>query len=163
VVYLKERVILLESNVQKPVTARSTRMLAVITQNETGVIHGKLDCEYFEEPFIFTSIVRMIEMMETTFDTKGFPEQHLLPRTYSKAKQRIRKHELDLQALIKEKSVVETQPKPDGSTCSFEIWVRFRYNAEWQGHIIWTEKDITKEFSSVVELTRLIDMALSSV
>ena len=148
---------------QKPVTAKSVKMLAVITQNETGVICGQLDCEFFEEPFIFNSIVRMIGMMETTFDAKGFPEQHLLPRTYSKAKRRIRKHELDLQALVKEKSAVKTQTEPDGSTCSFEIWVRFRNNAEWQGHIMWIEKELTKEFSSVVELTRLIDMALSYV
>jgi len=160
---LHERVFILENNLQKPVTARSVKMIAVITQNKTGAIHGKLDCDFFEEPFIFTSIVRMIGMMETTFDTKGFPEKQLLPRTYGKAKKRLSKNRLDLQAHIKKNSAVITQPDTGGNKCAFEIIVGFRHNAEWQGRVQWIEKNITKEFSSVVELTRLIDMALSSV
>ena len=150
----------MENKEQKPVTSMSVKMLAVITQNDTGGIHGTLDCEYFEEPFVFTSIVRMIEMMETTFDAKGFPEKHLLPRTYGKTKLRFNKHELDLHTLLKENSISRTLPEPNGNSCAFEIIVRFRHNAEWQGYVHWIEKDVTKHFSSVVELTRLIDKAL---
>ena len=145
----------------EPITARSVQMLAVITKDDDGEIHGELDCEVFEKPFVFSSIISMIEMMETTFDTKGFPEKHMLLRSYGKSKQRLRKHELDLHAVVREKSAL-AQPKPPGITCSFEILVRFRRSAEWQGHILWLEKDVTKEFSSIVELTRLIDDALSS-
>ena len=149
------------NNEHKHVTAMSVKMLAVVTLSDEGVLHGQLDCMYFEEPFTFTSLVRMIEIMETTFDTKGYPEKHLLPRTFGKAKQRIRKHELDLHAHVKEKSAVKAQPKPDGKTCSFEISVRFRHNAEWQGSILWFEKAVTKQFSSIVELIKLMDNALT--
>ena len=152
----------MENKEQKPITAMSVKMLAVITQNGTGGIQGRLDCEYFDEPFVFASIVRMIKMMETTFDAIGFPEKHLLPRTYGKAKQRFRKHELDIHSHLKENSISRTLPEPNGNLCTFEIIVRFRHNAEWQGYVHWIEKDVTKHFSSVVELTRLIDKALTN-
>ena len=154
-------------NGSKPVTAMSVKMLAVIITGDDGSISGELDCEYFAEPFTFTSLVRMIEMMETTFDTKGFPEKQMLPRTFGKAKQRLRKNELDLDAFMKEQTgtinspVMQSQTKPDGKTCTFEILVRFRHSAEWQGSIHWIEKDTTKQFSSIVELLKLMDKALA--
>jgi len=139
----------------------SVKMLAEITSSNNGEIHGELDCMYFEEPFKFTSLIRMIEMMETTFDAKGFPEKQLLPRTFRKAKERLRKHELDINAHIKEQTTTQAQPNPDGKKCTFEILVRFRHNAEWQGSIKWIEKGATKQFSSIVDLVKLIDTALS--
>jgi len=109
----------------------------------------------------------MIEMMETTFDTKGFPEKHLLPRTFGRAKLRLRKHEVDLPAVVKERSTVkESTETPEqqhvhAKTCTFEISVRFRHNAEWQGSIKWLEKEKARRFSSIIELVRQINEALS--
>jgi len=150
----------------KHVTAMSVKMHAKIKQNNDGSIHGELDSIYFEEPFTFTNIMSMIEMMETTFDTKGFPEKHLLPRTFGKAKQRLRKHELDLPAFAKERSavkeIVDTQEQhTHAKTCNFEISVRFRHNAEWQGSVKWIEKDETKRFSSIIEFVRQVNEALT--
>jgi len=45
--------------------------------------------------------------------------------------------------------------------CNFDISVRYRHNAEWQGSIYWAEKDVTKQFSSIVELIKLMDNALA--
>ena len=155
------------------VTASSVKMLAEITKHEDGSIYGKLDCMYFEEPFRFIGLMRMIEMMEDAFDIKGFPEKELLPRAFGKEKQRLRKNELDLSALAKARTLkkgsagsigntkIKTQ-HPDGKTCKFEISVRTRHNAEWQGSVHWIEGDEKKKFSSTVELLRLIDTALSS-
>jgi len=152
---------------KKHVTAMSVKMDVVITQNSDGTLNGNLNCKYFEEPFTFTRLMSMVEMMETTFDTKGFPEKHLLPRSFNKPKKRLRKHELDLPTLAKERSaeiddaslaVTENQIK---KTCSFDLLVRFRHNAEWQGSIFWKEADNTKRFSSIVELVRIINEALS--
>jgi len=151
----------------KHVTAMSVKMHAVINQNSDGTLHGELSSKYYEEPFTFTNLMSMIEMMETTFDTKGFPEKHLLPRTFGKAKRRLRKHELDLPAVAKERSTVKEtaesteQQQTTEKTCTFEISVRFRHNAEWQGSIIWIEKERTKRFSSIIELFRQINEALS--
>jgi len=154
-------------NDHKHVTAMSVKMHAKINQSDDGALHGELSSKYFEEPFIFTNLMSMIEMMETTFDTKGFPEKHLLPRTFGKAKQRLRKHELDLPAVAKERStdkdMIDTtaHQHANAKTCHFEISVRFRHNAEWQGNIVWLEKEETKRFSSIVELVRQINEALT--
>jgi len=154
-------------NDHKHVTAMSVKMHAKIIQNNDGTLNGELSSKYFEEPFIFTNLMSMIEMMETTFDTKGFPEKHLLPRTFGKAKQRLRKHELDLPAFAKERSTVkeiidkQEQQQALAKTCNFEISVRFRHNAEWQGNVKWLEKDQTKRFSSIVEFVRQVNEALA--
>ena len=151
----------------KHVTAMSVKMYAVATLKNDGCITGELDCKYFEEPFSFNSLVGMIEIMETTFDTKGFPEKHLLPRTFGKAKRRFRKHELDLNAIARERSftnnMIDSQSNKNAyaKTCNFEISVRFRHNAEWQGTIKWLEKDVTKRFSSIIEFARQINAALA--
>jgi len=145
-----------------PITAMSVKMIAEITSDDSGGIHGELDSIYFKEPFIFTSLVRMIEMMEATFDFKGFPEKQMLPRSFEKAKKRFRKHELDLHAHADELSAFQRRPGSGGKTCNFEILVRFRHNAEWQGNIRWVEKDNTKDFSSILELVKLIDTALEN-
>jgi len=150
------------NNDHKHVTAMSVKMTASVTLNDDGCLHGELDCKYFEEPFKFTNIMSMIEMMETTFDTKGFPEKHLLPRTFGKAKQRLRKHELDLTTHAKDNSAEQLKVNTENKTCNFEISVRFRHNAEWQGSILWIEKNVTKQFSSILELIKLMDDACRS-
>ena len=141
------------------ITAASVKMLAKITQGENGSIYGELSCMYYEEPFIFTGLMRMIEMMDTTFDILGFPEKQLLPRTFGKTKQRLRKNEIDLSALVKERTSAETHILPDGKTCNFEISVRTRHHGEWQGTVHLIEIDETKKFSGIVELLRQIDNA----
>jgi len=163
-----------KKNKDTHVTATSVKMHSEVKINN-GNLQGELTCKSLEEPFKFTSLMSMIEMMETTFDAKGFPEKHMLPRTFGKAKPRIRKHEVDLEALVKEHSNKRettsgvsdpgessvTEPKNGADkTCNFDISVRFRHNAEWQGSIRWVEKDVTKQFSSIIELLKLIDNAL---
>jgi len=126
-----------------------------INQSNDGTITGKLRCKYFDEPFIFTEFMDMIEMMEIIFDTKGFPERQLLPRSFDKSKRRIKKDELDLSEVAK---VKQGEPSPCFTpcfTCNFELSVRFRHKAEWQGSLLWREKGVTNHFSSIVELTRL--------
>ena len=172
-------------NESKHVTATSVKMHAVVKQHN-GNIQGELSCKYFEEPFKFSSLMSMIEMMETTFDAKGFPEKHMLPRTFGASKPRLRKHEVDLDELLSKYTSLDEDDAGGGTgaavagaddaggdaaagagsaagdkLCSFDISVRFRHNAEWQGSILWIEKDVTKQFSSIVELIKLIDNALA--
>jgi hypothetical protein len=142
------------------VTELSVKMRAEIVSHGDGQLRGELHSMYFEEPYVFTSLVRMIEMMETTFDAKGFPEKHLLPRTFGKPKKRLKHSELDINKHIKETAVVEDWPTPDGVKCTFDISVRYRHSAEWQGRIYWVERDITWEFMSVLEMLKHIDNAL---
>jgi len=136
------------------------KMTAKIRKTDDGSIYGELKSKYFEEPFTFSNLMGMIEMMETVFDTKGFPERQFLPRAFGGEKRRLRKNEIDLPAYVKEHTVSEEQTQT-GIVCTFEILVRFRHNADWQGSVRWVEIDTVKQFASIVELVKSIDDALS--
>jgi len=166
-------------------TAATAMMRAVVTRYEDGRLQGELYSNHFETPFVFINIMEMIAMMDVTFDTKGYPEKTMLPRTFGTPKPRKRKNEVDLQSIVNEKT--EEKERTDiikkaldraassyntkehkqelnekgVKTCTFEITVRFRHNAEWQGDVLWQEKNVTKKFSSILELTKLMDNALS--
>ena len=150
----------MEHSKRQRVTAMSTIVDIEIKQSNDGTFIGKLRCKYFDEPFVFTEFMDMIEMMETVFDTKGFPERQLLPRSFRKSKKRVKKNELDLSAVAKERSVKQGK-QGDSFTCGFELFVRFRHKAEWQGSLLWREKGVTNHFSSIVELARLFNEALT--
>jgi len=49
----------------------------------------------------------------------------------------------------------------DNSICTFEVRVRFMRNATWQGDILWAEKNKKQYFRSFLEMTRLMDEAVS--
>ena len=147
-------------NVHKHVTAMDMKMLAVIRKTDDETIHGELNCKFFDEPFLFSNLMSMIEMMEVTFDTKGYPERQFLPREFGNTKRRIRKNEIDLSALVKEQNLNKKQ-ETDGKICTFEIFVRHRHNAEWQGTVYWLEVDTAKRFLSIVELVKHINSALA--
>jgi hypothetical protein len=163
----------MEHGKRQRITAMSTMADIELRQKNDGTLIGKLSCRYFEEPFIFTDFVDMVEMMEIMFDTKGFPERQLLPRSFNKTKKRIKKNELDLSEVVKERSarqgdgleadspsVARTSYGLEPSPKNFELLVRFRHKAEWQGSLLWREKGVINHFSSIVELTRLFNEAL---
>ena len=54
---------------------------------------------------------------------------------------------------------MEDKKKKGGS---FVVRVQHCENATWQGTIVWAEKNITKQFRSVLELLKLMDSALNS-
>jgi len=48
-----------------------------------------------------------------------------------------------------------------GSKCTFEISVKFKQNATWQGQILWAERNLKQNFRSVLEMLKLMDEAIS--
>ena len=44
----------------------------------------------------------------------------------------------------------------------FVIQIERCENATWQGSILWTEKNVTQQFRSALELIKLVDSALKS-
>ena len=44
----------------------------------------------------------------------------------------------------------------------FVIQIDHCENATWQGSILWTEKNVTQQFRSALELIKLVDSALKS-
>ena len=151
----------MESGKKAIVTAMTVRMRTVIVSFEGGFIRGELFSQYLDAPFIFNDLMRMIEKMEEIFDSKGFPQAFLKPRTFSGAGRAVRKNNQLKNNAMKDIMDLKTTEGPDGVKCTFEIAVRFRQNATWQGQITWAEKNLKQNFRSVLEMLRLMDEALT--
>ena len=146
-----------------PVTASSIKMIVEIAMNDNGCFHGIIDCKYYKEPFAFTNTMELIDIMDTTFDNKGYPESQLLLRTFTRARKRMNSKKVDLNKHLGDKvsGRVGSHHKPPSGTNTFEISVRHRNNAEWQGTAYWVENDEKKEFLSVLEMIKFIDESLT--
>ena len=45
----------------------------------------------------------------------------------------------------------------NGRLATFQIYVKFRYNASWQGDITWLEGEQTESFESLLQMLQMID------
>ena len=139
------------------VTAMSIKMRVEITAYQQGLIQGTLYSNYLEEPYVFVDLLKMISKMEEVFDTTGFPQAFLSPRSFKGGKLASKKHQVEGSVLLNQSE----QPNQVGNQCTFEVAVRFRQNATWQGQILWAEKNIKQNFRSVLEMIKLMDEALN--
>jgi len=131
-----------------------------IVSFEGGLMRGELYSQYLDTPYVFFDLIRVIEKMEEIFDSKGFPQAFLKPRTFSEAGRSARKNKPVKNYAMKDTMDIIFTEGQDVSKCTFEIAVRFRQNATWQGQITWVEKGLKQNFRSVLEMLRLMDEAL---
>ena len=150
----------MESGKEIIVTAMTVKMCAEIISFDGGLMRGELRSQYLEEPYLFSDPIRMIEKMEKIFDSKGFPQAFMKPRSFGDATRPSRKKRPTVKKSMEELIEIKTTEGLDVSKCTFEIAVRFRQNATWQGQITWAEKNLKQNFRSVLEMLRLMDEAL---
>ena len=150
----------MESGRKAIVTAMTVMMKVEIASFEGGLLRGELQSRYFDAPYVFYDLLRMIEKMEEIFDSKGFPQMFLKPRTFSDGRRVARKNKSVKNYAMKDNVEFKATEGADVSKCTFEIAVRFRQNATWQGQIVWAEKNLKQNFRSVLEMLRLMDEAL---
>jgi len=143
------------------VTAVKMTMIAEIVYYEGGMIKGELFSRYLEAPYKFTSLIRMIYKMEEIFDSMKFPGAFMSPRTFGGKKGHAKKGGLEKKEAMKENADIVVKNDARGSKCTFEISVRYRQNATWQGQILWVEKNLQQSFRSVLEMLKLMDEALT--
>ena len=143
------------------VTAMSVKMKAEITLINEGQLYGLLYSQYLDEPYVFYSFVRMIEKMEEIFDSKKFPQAFMKPRSFNSEKRDTTKRETKGNDVMKDSTMPNVPEGIGGSKSTFEITVKFRQNATWQGQIFWAEKNLRQNFRSVLEMLKLMDEALS--
>jgi hypothetical protein len=151
----------LDSERNDIVTAASIRMRAEIASYGYNALKGILYSQYLDRPFGFISLMQMIEKMEEIFDTKGFPEAFMTPRTFGYSGKNTNKHKIDGNEVMKDETASGIVFEPGDTKCTFEITVKFRQNATWQGQILWAEKNLKQNFRSVLEMLRLMDEALT--
>ena len=143
------------------VTAMSMKVTAEVTVYKNSMLRGTLRSVYLEEPYEFTSFVKMIDKMEEIFDSKKFPQAFMKPRTFSETKPGAPKRKAEGNGTMKDSNKPNLKDEAVQSQCTFEINVRFRQNATWQGQILWAEKNQKQNFRSVLEMLKLMDEALT--
>jgi len=152
----------MDTNDKDIVTAMSIGMSAEIIYYGRGSLKGALYSKYLEEPFEFYSLVRMIEKMEEIFDAKRFPSTFLKSRTFNSAKSKAKKGGAEASHAAREHVAPGLYENMRGTKNTFEITVRFRQNATWQGNILWVEEQLKQDFRCVLEMLKLIDEAITS-
>ena len=50
---------------------------------------------------------------------------------------------------------------PGNQACTFEVSVKFRQSATWQGQITWIEENKKQNFRSALEMLKLMDEAVT--
>ena len=144
------------------VTAMSTKMRATVVSLSNGVIIGELQSRFFDEPCKFTSLIQMIRKMEGVFDTKKFPQSSVKLRSFAALKQNNEQRNAERRDSMTSNNLELTIPDDQETRkCTFEISVKFRQNASWQGEILWAEKNMRQNFRSVLEMLKLMDEALT--
>jgi len=144
------------------VTAVSIQMRAEVLFYSDNSLKGVLYSQYLNKPFEFSSLIQMIEKMEDIFDVKSFPQAFMTPRVFkTTGNTNNRTHELDGNIDMKDKLNPMTHPESSSTKCTFEISVKFRQNATWQGQILWAEKNAKQNFRSVLEMLKLMDEAIA--
>ena len=144
------------------VTAQSMQMLAEVTLLVNGQIKGVLHNQYLDEPFEFISFMQMIERMEKVFDSMKFPQAFMKPRKFDSAnnKRPTKKRKAERNDIMQTAVMTDTREEAVSSKCTFEITVKSRQNATWQGQILWADKNTRQSFRSVLEMLKLMDEAL---
>ena len=138
-------------------------MLVSVSMYAGGQIKGVLNNQYLDEPYEFSSFMQMIDKMESVFDSKKFPQAFLSPRKFENVAQGTKKRKAEgIDEVMQTATKVNLEPNEQvvTSKCTFEITVKSRQNATWQGHILWAEKNTRQSFRSVLEMLKLMDDAL---
>ena len=139
-------------------------MKAEIFICESDKMWGRLHSRYLEAPYVFIDLYQMIHKMEEIFDTNRFPQAFLSPRTFKVSKSGKKKtnpeRNDEMNQEIDQEMNQEIDINGDSGKCTFEITVRFRQNATWQGQVLWAEKNMRQNFRSVLEMLKLMDEAL---
>ena len=151
----------MDSTKSNLVTAASMQMRVEILSYKSDCLRGVLYNLYLDAPYEFTCLVQMILKMERIFNSQGFPEASMTPRVFIPPNNAGEKPKAGGNSFIDNTMTSKTPAEPGVAKCTFEIDVKFRRNATWQGQIIWVERNLKQSFRSVLEMLKLMDEALN--
>lgn len=143
-----------------------------IDDNQNADYQGQLWHQYSDDPVNFSGIYDMMVTADELFDAWDFPQRSLERREFVHDDPDDRRHkgfptrqddsdELPIDRVQKQQGTRNIQGKR-GELGTFIIQVSFRQNATWQGHVINVEKNERNDFSSAMELVRIIDRDLNT-
>lgn len=130
-----------------------------IDQVSQGELAGRIYHCYQKEAVIFETIVEMIRKSEMLFDILAFPQASTKTRSLLDQEKTT-----NIRVMERPKKIVDPLDvmAQTGDKGSFITNVKFRQNAEWQGEMLWVEKDTKFFFSNTLEFLKQLDSALQN-
>lgn len=96
----------------------------------------------------YSNFLDMVLHMERIFDRLSCPKQTVELRRFPETEYPV-------------PAVTEYKNFRKGKIATFQIYVRFRYHASWQGDIIWLDRKRTFNFESLLQMMRIMDKILT--
>ena len=118
-------------------------------------LRGRLYHRFSPEPVSFSGVSSLFNEMDGFFDSIAFPQAATETRSFGKKRHESKENKEEVQAM--QTSDIMAQKGDKGT---FVVHVQYRQNATWQGTVVWSEKKVTQNFRSALELLKLIDGAL---
>lgn len=133
---------------------------------ENADYQGKIWHQYSDEPVCFESGVKLLVMMDELMDEWGFPQKGLEQRSLigrgKKRHNRQKDNEMSIDKVQKTNGTKNIQNKK-GKLGTYIVQVSFRQNATWQGHVVCVNCNEKKDFTSAMELIKIIEQDLGNV
>lgn len=109
------------------------------------------------ETFRFRSLMGLIMALNRDMDRRGLPYADYNFRTWNGVPLAVLLEDLESDLSVEETDIHRPITFPVANFC---LKVRFRQNADWQGELIWMDRQKTICFRSIAELLVLIQAAL---
>lgn len=127
--------------------------------------NGKIYTRLNKEAINFRNIGEMLDVLESIWNTIGYPQEAMINRRFLEQEKLTAKKEFIRVSYFddgtKDKIKVELSEadmeKRRGEQDTFIVRIQYRQNATWQGHVTWVDENKTVPFRSALELIKLID------
>lgn len=124
-----------------------------IDEKQNGEIAGRIYQSYTEDPWRFSNIVDLLQLLEHFYDDLLFPQSFTENRHFHKTQQK----QHPRMEKVRETSEILTFR---GRKETFVTCVKYRQNATWQGETYWMEKGENYLFDSSLEFIKILNNAL---
>lgn len=114
-------------------------------------LKGRLYHCYQKEAIVFKNVVELLDEMEKLYDKIHFPESSVESRSF------LKKKPLEQRMTVPQVVEPEVVLKQRGKSGTFFVCVQYRQNATWQGEMILPEVEEMYEFSSALDLVKIIN------
>ena len=137
-----------------------------IDSNDGADYQGLIYHQYSDTPIEFAGMTEFLVKSEELFDTWDFPQRGVAQRFFKKSNRDevgYSKKKFDEKLpieVIQEQAGVRNVQNKKGKLGTFVVQVVYRQDATWQGHVIHQETNEKQDFTSALELVKIIDRSL---
>lgn len=120
--------------------------------------YGEIWHQYSSEPTPFSGVAGMIRRMDGLYDLWNYPQNSTYVRQFQNEPAKAGRS-----AAARPdpgKRDMETLWHKRGRLGTFVVHVQYRQNSTWQGRMIWVERQRQMDFSSELDLLKIMDEAL---